>query len=112
MKTLKDKVRYCLEKYSDSRNSDITLTLWIWREFYYDSIIKSGEAIEQNGRMYISPKLLFILPREDNIKRIRAYFQNNKKLYLPTNLEVVRQRKQNEEEWRKQLNYNPELRTI
>lgn len=45
-------------------------------------------------------KNIMDLPREDNVKRIRAKIQNEEKKYLPTSLEVAKQRKINEEDWR------------
>lgn len=55
---------------------------------------------------------LYELPKEDNVKRIRATIQNQKNQFLPTD-EVIRKKRQiKEEEWRKYLGYNPELRTV
>lgn len=96
---LKGQVEYILMNDVESRNSDITLTIAIWKRFYSSKIKKS----EATGELGVYLKDLFDLPREDNIKRIRAYFQNDKMKYLPTSLEVVKQRKMNEEVWRKMM---------
>lgn len=39
---------------------------------------------EIDGVYFVSLGKLFDLPREDNIKRIRAKIQNEEKLFLPT----------------------------
>lgn len=95
----------------ESRNSDITLTIAIWKRFYSSRIKKSAE----NGKLGVWLEDLFHLPSQDNIKRIRAYFQNDKMKYLPTSIEVVRQRRINEETWRKTMgqgDVHARLRTI
>ena len=50
-------------------------------------------------------KELFELPREDNIKRIRAKIQNDEKRLLPTKWEVARKRGILEDEWRVAMGY-------
>lgn len=47
---------------------------------------------------------LFDLPREDNVKRIRAKF-NEEGLYLPTSEEVAKRRNMNIPEWREAMGY-------
>lgn len=47
----------------------------------------------------IDLKTIIELPREDNIKRVRAKIQNEEHKYLPTTEEVRKQRKISEEEW-------------
>lgn len=98
--TLEYKVRYVLAKDPDTRNSDITLTTHIWWYFHKDSVVKI------NDKYYVCVSDLHELPREDNIKRIRAKIQNEEKLYLPTSETVARKRKWNEQEWRKSLGYS------
>lgn len=99
IKTLKGQVEYCLRAYPETRNSDITLTIQIWREFYPERMRKLGE------RMAVELKDLYDLPREDNVKRARAYFQNDKKLYLPTELSIAKRRGILEDEWRVAMGY-------
>ena len=48
---------------------------------------------------------LYWLPREDNVKRVRAFWQNDKKKFLPTVLEVAIARRINEDEWRVAMGY-------
>lgn len=106
MKNLKNKVIYCLENYPQTRNCDISLTLIIWWKFHNSSL----EFF--NDDYYVRCKDLRWLPREDNVKRIRAKLQNDENKYLPTDEEVRKQRGIQEEQWRKYLGYNPELREV
>jgi hypothetical protein len=98
LKNLKNKVEYCLEHYPETRNSDIALTIKIWQVYYG---VGDTIAVEQ----------LYNLSREDNVKRIRAHFQNDKGRFVPTVWAVAKQRNFKEEEWRRLLGYNPELKT-
>lgn len=107
IKNLREKVLRTLEQDEQSRNSDIRLMQMIWFTYYRNFLFKNEL---QNWCIRIAN--LYELPREDNIKRIRAKIQNVDKKFLPTSQEVRKQRKINEEDWRKHLNYNPELRTI
>lgn len=100
-KTLEYKVRYILAGYPKTRDSDITLTQYIWWVFHNSSLI------EIDGDIFVNVKDLHKLPREDNIKRIRARIQNEENLYLPTKPEIAVKRKWNEQEWRKLLGYQP-----
>lgn len=77
----------------EARNSDIALTILIWQRWY-----SVGEAI-QVGR-------LFNLPREDNVKRIRAVFQNVEHKYLPTDPSILIKRGIEEAYWFDALGYN------
>lgn len=97
MRDLTKDVESILSKYPQSRDSDQWLTLKIWKEFYPQHLDMTDS---------VNPKADFatimkILPREDNVKRIRATFQNVKKMYPPTSLAVVKRRKQNQDVWRK-----------
>ncbi len=98
IKQLKKEVEDILLNYPETRDSDITLMIKVW-EIYYGV-----------GSL-IYTKQLYDLPYHDNIKRIRAKF-NEKGLYISDNLEVRKKRHQLEEKWRKELGYNPELRTV
>lgn len=107
LKTLTGQVEYILSTNGDSRNSDITLTIALWRRFYPTKIhgIKNYSNDKVDDAVML--KDLFELPREDNIKRVRAQFQNDKHLYLPTDQKIAEARGINEEEWRKHLGYPP-----
>ena len=98
LKTLKNQTEYCLQNYKDTRNSDIGLTILVWKLFYNDYIFT-----DENGQASINLCKLHKLPNQDNIKRIRAKFQSNKGKkgkYLPTLKEIAIKRRMKEEEWR------------
>ena len=84
---LKKQVEYCLKYFPDTRNSDVTLMIKIWKMYYPHKVLVSkkldslGGTIEQFG---INLDSLYDLPREDHIKRYRAKFQNDEMKYLPT----------------------------
>lgn len=95
--TLKSQVELILQSVPHTRNDDVELMLNVWTRFYPHRLQPAGDAVfldEIRG-----------LPREDHIKRIRAYFQNTKKLYPPTDEAVAKKRKFNIEEWRSLLGY-------
>lgn len=100
--TLDTQVRYCLRVYADTRNSDIELTIRIWKTFYPTALSKSA-----TGQFYVALDKLADLPREDNVKRVRAKIQNTEKLYLPTDAKVAKARGWEIHEWRKYLGYAP-----
>ena len=79
-----------------TRNSDITLTIEIWKRFFPNRI---------KDARYILIADLYELPREDNVKRARAYFQNTKKVYLPTDWAIAKRRGILEDEWRVALDF-------
>lgn len=91
------KVREILKLDEKSRNSDIRLMQLIWWKFYPQFVT------EIDGKYYIDINNLYDLPREDNIKRIRAKIQNEEKLYLPTDAIVANKRGWKEDEWRSYL---------
>lgn len=100
IKDLDKKVRYALKNDERSRNSDIRLTQVIWWTFYRDSLK------EIDGVYFVSLGKLFDLPREDNIKRIRAKIQNEERLFLPTDPAIAKKRGWKEDEWRRHLGYS------
>lgn len=102
MNNLKIQVEYCLENFPETRDSDIELTIRIWKE-YYPNMINGADYNMQEDHYFVFLKDLFELPREDAVKRYRAHFQNDLNKYLPTSLEVAKQRKINEERWREAM---------
>lgn len=98
---LRDMVEDRLEKIEETRNSDIKLTIAIWQKYYPDYVLDTSQG-EKSG---IFLDALFILPREDNVKRIRAKIQNEEHKFLPTDPEVRKKRKISEEEWYDYLGY-------
>lgn len=114
IKTLKDQVEYVLREVPNTRNSDILLTVEIWRRWYPTRVHQT-----ELGAEYVYTSDLLDLPREDNVKRARAHFQNTKGLYLPTSWEVAKKRGLAEDEWRvamgyptKSGDYTPPSRTV
>lgn len=97
-KSLREKVEAVLKENEATRNSDITLTIEIWRRFYPGAILTGN-----SGRQAVLLESLYKLPREDNVKRYRAKFQNDELKYLPTIPEVAKQRGINESVWRAQM---------
>lgn len=96
--TLKKMVEILLDenaKYGniECRNSDIALTILIWRRWY-------------NVLDAIAISRLFDLPREDNVKRVRAVFQNTEHKYLPTDPSILIKRGIEEAYWFDALGYN------
>ena len=98
IKTLKAMVENVLRDIPETRNSDITLTIEIWKRFYPEKTIGGECSAVRFAQLYE-------LPREDNVKRARAYFQNDKRLYLPTSEAVAKARGINKDEWRVAMGY-------
>lgn len=101
IKDLDQKVRKVLANDEKSRNSDIRLTQMIWWTYCQHLILMHDNG--KGEKAYIAMSDLFELPREDNIKRIRAKIQNEEKIYLPTDPAVAKKRGWNEDEWRTYL---------
>ena len=96
-KNLKPKIINILRRFPESRNNDTTLMILLWQEFF-------REKIGDNG---ISFKSLYLVPQEDDIKRLRAVIQNTEKdrrgvlirpedRYLPTDPVVAKMRLKNQ----------------
>lgn len=96
---LRKQVLKILEDDEKSRNSDIRLTQMLWWHFYRKYMH------QVDGKIMVAVTDLFELPREDNIKRIRAKIQNEEHMFLPTNPDVARKRGWQEDEWRSFLGY-------
>lgn len=77
MNNLKQKILWILSEDEQSRNSDIRLTQMIWYKFYNSKIINLDD-----GTKAVRLRDLFDLPREDNIKRVRAKIQNEEMLII------------------------------
>ena len=105
IKHLRKHVLAVLEAVPKSRDSDQYLTLCIWNR-YYPQYVREIEVENPHDTNKSKVKMVALvdimhLPREDNVKRIRAKIQNEEHKFLPTSLEVAKQRKINEEVWRK-----------
>ena len=97
---LKKEVEHCLQHFPETRNSDIELTIRIWETFYPEKLFEAPH----NGNTSVEVRSLFDLPREDNVKRIRAKFTEQDK-YLPTSWEVAEQRQIEEGRWRAYIRF-------
>lgn len=104
---LEKKIRAILADDPKSRNSDIRLTQMIWWRYYQDKIVMHN-AGNGSPKACVALEDLFDLPREDNVKRIRAKIQNDLKEFLPTDPAVARKRGWEIEEWRDYLGYGNE----
>lgn len=100
---LKNQVYHILSHFPEARNSDIRLTIELWKHYYQNYIIQNTSYGQDNPLIAI--KDLFELPREDNIKRIRAQIQNVDREFLPTNITIFIERARQSDEWRKFLGY-------
>lgn len=97
---LKEKVEIILKNVLRSREDDQYLTLCIWVKYYSDLLFK-----DESGKYCVRLEDTMKLPKEDNVKRIRAKF-NEQGLYLPTNPNVIKKRKILDKQWKKDLGYN------
>lgn len=93
IKLLAEKVKYCLNKFPDSRNDDTLLTYYIIATYLPDEIEK-----KESGKVYISYEAMGRI-REDHVKRVRAKIQNEEHKYLPTDPIVRKKRKISEAYW-------------
>lgn len=100
LRTLKAMVEEVLRDIPATRDSDIKLTIEVWRRFFPEKV-----QFDREGRHYVFLTDLYTLPREDNVKRIRAMFQNDpdNPQYPPTTLEVALERGMEEQHWRRAL---------
>lgn len=98
--TLKSQVLSIMKNNESTRNCDIKLTIMVWKTYYPEYIREIF-----NGDEVVPLHSLFLLPREDNIKRIRAKIQKEESRFLPTDPIVRKRRSIKEEEWRKFLGY-------
>ena len=92
-----------------TRDSDIKLTIEIWRRFFPEKV-----HFNREGQHYVMLQDLYTLPREDAVKRIRAMFQNDvdRPMYPPTTLEVALERGMQEQHWRRALGYANNFREL
>ena len=107
MLKLKDQVEVILKDYPASRDSDITLTIALWKKFYSAHI-----KVTSTNEAGIYLKSLYALPSQESIKRVRALIQNDEHRLLPTDSRVRRTRRIKEEEWRMWVNQNNEYKRI
>lgn len=97
-KTLKGQVEYFLINHPNTRDSDLKLMLNIWYKFYPKYIMETPDG------KFVNLKYIYELPTQDNIKRLRAKFNEDGK-YLTDKPQIRKQRKQKEIEWLFDLGY-------
>lgn len=102
IKNLKIAVLGILQDNPKARDSDQYLTIMLWMRYFPTRILELPD-----GSKAIKLRDVMDLPREDNVKRIRAIIQNVEGKYLPTSWEVAKKRKINEEVWREYCRNNP-----
>lgn len=100
IKNLMAHVKHVLRVMPMTRNSDVELTIQIWKLYRKEFIVELSDGTEA-----VRLKDLFELPREDNVKRCRAKIQNEEGLYLPTDQAVAEARGIEEEKWRAAMGY-------
>jgi hypothetical protein len=102
-RSLKNKVAEILYWKPYTRNSDIYLWVEVVNKWYWSEFLVLADMVQTHDSQDVQMKALknFMMeaPNQDNIKRIRAYF-NQKKKFLPTDPKVAKARKLNEKEWR------------
>lgn len=104
MLNLKEKVRYCLTKYQDARNSDKKLINSIYYEYYNDKLFKSDD-----NQWAIKLVDMYELPNPAFIIRWRQKF-NNEGMFMPTDENVLKARRLEEVKWHEELSpSNPSL---
>lgn len=103
---IKEMVEACLRNIPETRNSDVTLMIAVWKRYFPQRI-----STVQNGQLGVALSDLYDLPREDNIKRIRATFNHEGK-YYPTDWKVAKARGIKEDEWRVELGYPAKADTV
>lgn len=88
LQNLKFEVEQILDMFPETRNNDQHLTMKLW-------VQKFPKAIEilPDGTQAVRLVDIMLLPREDNVKRVRAIIQNEEHRYLPT-LQSVRKKRQ------------------
>lgn len=99
MKYLNDMVLKSLENDEPSRDSDIRLTNYIYVNYFQEKLIKIDD------RWAVKLTSLYELPKEEDVRRLRAKIQNEEGKFLPTSEEVRIKRKISEERWRNYLGY-------
>lgn len=92
-------VEKILRNLPDTRNSDILLTIEVWREVCPEKIRKGASGSEG---VWLDD--LFFMPTQDNVKRVRAKLNAEQK-YFPTDWKVARARGIKEDEWRQIMGY-------
>ena len=86
LEKVKDIVLKILEEDDRARNDDKYL---IWR------------VMRKFTNFYVPFEDFDKIPSYESVRRVRAYIQNVEHKFMPTNPEVMKKRRHNEEEWKK-----------
>ncbi len=101
IKKLRGAILEILKDYPKARDSDQWLTLKLWAVYFPSKMHQElDEDGQPQGRKFVYLEDIMNLPREDNVKRLRAKIQNEEGLYLPTSWAVAKKRGINEVEWK------------
>ena len=100
IKTLRDMILVVLDDEPDTRNSDVRLMTRIWERFFGAYMLLVG------GHKAVWIDDLFKLPREDQVKRIRARIQNVERMYPPTAWKIAEKRGWLVDVWKRAMGYH------
>lgn len=95
IKNAYDRVMWCLYHHPETRNSDKVLAWAFWETFESTTPIEDMLGAEQ----YISFENFEKNTAYSTIKRVRAYIQNNKRIFVPTDENVARARSMLDKSW-------------
>ncbi len=102
-KTLTGQVEYFLLNESMTRDSDVLLTMRVWRRFYSQNLVRfATNVLDLNDSEAVCN--LRALASQDSIKRIRAAF-NARGRYYPRSWVVAERRGIREDKWRTSSGY-------
>lgn len=96
--TLAQMVGIVLDERPETRNDDKLLWLWVCSTFF------PGSFLRVDGINYLRVKDILDLPSQDSIKRTRAEYQNEEKMFLPTDPKVLEGRSRNSKNWKEHIN--------
>jgi len=91
LKTVKDRVRFLLERFPLARNSDTYLFILYWK--YFVNLITE----------YVPWKTMMKAATPSTIRTARQQVQNEEGLYPPTDPKVLRRRQRKREAYRRAL---------
>lgn len=95
LKTYKQKVRYCLERWPATRDSDGMLVAHYINHFHSNLVTENVDGVK-----CIALRNFQHLPPLENIRRCRQIIQNDNGEFLPTRIEIAKMRGIKEENWR------------
>lgn len=96
LKTVKDRVKYILKHYPETRNDD--MYLWLIYVRLFDKEL--SKYIK-----FIPYEVLKRATKFETIRRVRQKIQNEEGLYPPTNPKVRARRRRKQELWRRAMPY-------